>query len=121
MIVQEKIPNTIVLFGSRAKGTASERSDTDVGILDVHSLSDDERAVIVLEVAQKLGVSEDTIDLVNLTAAPVLLQYEAAKYGKLIFGDPKRFLRFRVGAWRRYWDTAKLRRVKLEALKKQYA
>lgn len=119
---QEKAQETtVILFGSRAKGTANERSDADVGFLAVRALDDDEKITIRRDTAETIGVSEDSIDLVDLMKAPILLQYEVAKHGKLIFGDQRTFLRFRIGAWRRYLDTNKLRRLKLEALKKHYA
>lgn len=110
-----------ILFGSRAKGTARADSDADIAILAKESLSLDDKIALGEEMAKRLGVSEDKIDLVDLRHASPLLQHQVGEEGRILSGDPQKFARFRVLAWKRYLDTAKFRRAGELALKKQYA
>lgn len=112
---------TTILFGSRAKGTANEHSDADVGVISEHVLSDDERLAVVETSADRLSLSEDAIDLIELSKASPLLQYQAAKEGRLLLGDKKKWIRFRVLAWKRYLSTAKFRRMRERSLAQKYA
>lgn len=102
----------VILFGSRAAGTAGARSDTDIAVLADCALTAAEYADISAKVAAQLGVHEDTIDIVELRDASPLLQREVAENGKLLWGDPRDFVRFRALAWKRYVDTAKFRRAR---------
>ena len=110
----------IILFGSQATGKAGKRSDTDIAILADHSLSYGERAKISEEIAQELGANEDDVDTVDLWDASPLLQYEVAKKGKLLHGEERDFVRFKILAWKRYLDTAKFRRLRRKALDKWF-
>ena len=110
----------VILFGSRVDGKAGAQSDTDIAVLSDHPLSLQEKSEIGDEVAQRFGVSEDTVDVVDIWRAPPLLQQEIARKGKLIHGDSFDFIRFRVLAWKRYLDTAKFRRARERAFAKQY-
>ena len=110
----------IILFGSRAKGTAGPRSDTDIAVLADHPLNLEEKAEIGTGVVRELGVSEDALDIVDLWDAPPLLQHQIANHGRLLRGDPSDFLRFKVLAWKRYQDTAKFRRAREKALVNRY-
>lgn len=108
----------IILFGSQAREKAGLNSDTDVAVLADHSLSLEEKSALGDLWAEKLGVSEDSIDLIDLWSAPPLLEYQIAQHGKLLEGKQEDFIRFKVLAWKRYVDTAKLRKVREESLKK---
>ena len=107
----------LILFGSRATDRARTDSDWDVAVVSDHSLSLGERGTLAEEAARLLGANEDHVDLVDLWSASPLLQYFVAKEGKLLIGDPFLFIRFKVRAWKRYLDTAKLRRLRSESLK----
>lgn len=110
----------LILFGSQAKGKAGRLSDTDVAVLDDHPLNLQEKMKLSEEIAEKLGVSEDKIDIADLWTASPLLQYQVAQNGKLIEGDNFNLTRFKVLAWKRYLDTAKFRRAREKAFAKQY-
>lgn len=110
-------PYLLILFGSRAKGTARTDSDWDVAVVANHHLTWEEWSAALEQAARLLGVSEDKIDLVDLWSASPLLQQFVAKEGKLLQGDPFLFIRFKVLAWKRYLDTAKLRRLRGKTLK----
>lgn len=111
-------PLLMILFGSRATGHARADSDWDVAVLGSHRLSFEELGSIAQEAARILGANEDKIDLVDLWVASPLLQHFVSKEGKLLAGDPFAFIRFKVLAWKRYMDTAKLRRIRSEAIKR---
>lgn len=111
----------VILFGSQASKTAARQSDTDVAVLFDHSLNLEEKASLTENLAQKLNVSEEKIDLIDLWSAPPLLQYQIAQNGKLIEGEEFDFIRFKVLAWKRYQDTAKFRRIREKVLNKEYA
>ncbi len=104
-----------------AKGKHGKESDVDVAFLAERALSLEEKVQIGEEIANRLGVSADLIDLVDLRVAPPLLQHEVATKGKLLFGSNDDFLRFKVLAWKRYLNTAKFRLRREQALEKQLA
>ncbi len=110
----------VILFGSQAAKTASGQSDTDLAVLFDRPMTLEDRVKFKEEFATKLNVSEDKIDAVDLWSAPPLLQYQIAQNGKLIEGAPFDFIRFKVLAWKRYQDTAKLRRIREQVLNKEY-
>lgn len=108
----------LILFGSRATDHARADSDWDVAVVADHALSLGELSMLSEEAAQILDANEDKIDIVDLWSASPLLQQFVAKEGKLLRGDPFFFTRFKVLAWKRYLDTAKLRRLRSEALQR---
>lgn len=116
-MLDQKI-SLMILFGSRTKDTARAGSDWDVAVVSDHQLSLEERGRCAEEAARVLGVDEDRIDLVDIWGASPLLQQFIAKEGTLLQGDPFLFIRFKVLAWKRYLDTAKLRRIRSQSLKK---
>lgn len=116
-VAQAHALSLVILFGSRAKGGAGMRSDTDIAVLANHPLSLKECGEIAHGLAREFSVSEDALDLIDIWNAPPLLQHEIALQGKLLYGELENFVRFRVLAWKRYLDTAKLRRIRAQSLK----
>lgn len=110
----------IIAFGSQVSGKTRSSSDYDVAILKPgpKPMSLSERSRFSLRIAKKLGINEDTLDLVDLRTAPPLLQYEIAKKGKLLSGTLFDFTRFKVNAWKTYEDTARFRRLRENKFKK---
>lgn len=108
-----------VLFGSRASGTAREGSDTDVGVLvdgGVPGLMDPRRA----RIAAALGTGD--VDLVFLATAEPLLLFEVARTGRPLFeASEGAWETFRIRAVKRYYDTAWIRRIEADALRRRYA
>lgn len=112
--------NLVILFGSQATGKANTLSDFDVAVLPDHELSLAEKNKTVEDISRDFGFHEDKIDLVDITVAPPLLQMQIATHGKLLYGDPDLFLRFRVLAWKRYQNTARFRVIRDKYLEKAY-
>jgi len=120
-MLQAKQQPLIILFGSQVNGHARKMSDFDAAVLDNHELSLKEKIKLGEYIAEKLKITEDKLDLVDLWRASPLLQYQVSSQGKLLEGDKSDFNRFKILAWKRYLNTAKLRRAREESLKKQYA
>lgn len=109
----------VILFGSQASGKTHSHSDTDIAVVADKALTIDDRSQFAALIAAQFGFAEDDIDLVDFSDAPPLLQFQITEHGKLLWGNPDDFLRLRVLAWRRYLDTAKLRRLRERSLAKQ--
>lgn len=105
------------MFGSKVRGTAGKQSDTDVAVLASHPLTLEEKNGLREQVAKKLAVSDEKVDLIDLYDAPPLLAHQIGETGTLLEGTQFEFNRFRIRAWKHYLDTAKFRRAREQALK----
>lgn len=91
----------LVLFGSRARGEATERSDWDLGYLADASFDPDRLLGDLL-----LGLGTDDVDLVDLAGAGALVRYRAARDGRLLYETPAGvFMRFSLEAVRFWCDV----------------
>ena len=98
-------PSLIILFGSRSKGSATEVSDYDIGVVANEPLSFEQKNKLSETVAKEFGYPEDKIEIVDLNEASPLLQMEAAKSGKLLKGSARTpFTRFET-------DSRKVKRL----------
>jgi predicted nucleotidyltransferase len=97
--------DVLVLFGSRARGTARANSDADIAVgLRGHD-SGTKRTV---EVALARAVNA-TLDVIFLDAAPPQLRFEMARSGRLIFERTEgAWARERARAMLDWWDWAPL-------------
>jgi len=102
-----------VLFGSRATGRATAKSDWDVGVIAPPGLD-------LLRLSAELGAAVGgRIDVVNLRRAPPLLCYLAAREGRVLVDESgAEFPQFASLSLRRYVDTEKLRRAQSESLER---
>lgn len=87
----------LVLFGSRARGHAHERSDWDFGYLADAGFDPEplHRGLVV-------ELRSERVDLVNLATASGLLRYRAAAQARVILERADEFRRFwleAVGFW----------------------
>jgi predicted nucleotidyltransferase len=104
----------VILFGSLARGGPGAAADIDLavgcdGAVDPVALSN--------RVIRLLG--EDAVDVVDLRRAPPLLAARIAEEGRCLYErDAGAFASFRSLAWRRYVDTAKLRRLQQDGLRR---
>ena len=83
----------LVLFGSRAAGTAHAHSDWDIGFLAEDNL---DTALLAAELAGALGT--DDVDLVDLAAASAVLRRDTASNGRPLFERTGEWLEFRIEA-----------------------
>lgn len=106
------------LFGSRARGGAGPRSDTDVALLFRDGMNALDRFERRLEIATRLERAvAGRVDVVDVEAAGPVLVHQILKYGQLLLDrEPGRRVRFEVAVRRRYFDGARRRREHLRRL-----
>ena len=81
----------VYLFGSKAVGTSTSMSDTDIGVVLKEQAANDTR-VLYNDLYDLFAEQYPTekLDIVFLQSAPVPLQYHALMEGKILFeSDPK--------------------------------
>ena len=102
----------VVLFGSWATGRGGPHSDLDLAFLPRNGMDE---TVTTSEVIRLTHWNE--VDVVNLRHADPLTAREVAERGIVVFAhDASEFTEFRSLAFRRYVDSAKLRRAQRQAL-----
>ena len=109
----------ILLFGSQASGTTHRESDIDLAYAAEHPLDFASERQINDELGDVFHT--DKIDIVNIAHASPLLLFQISENCRLLAGTKEDLIRFRVLAWKKYQDTAKLRRMREKALASQYA
>lgn len=106
----------LILHGSYAKGTATSKSDIDVGILSQEKIDSDKYFEILKDFGEIFG---DKFDPVFLNGAEPLISYQVALAGKPLFEKIKgSFADFRVQSMGRYLDTKKFRELEKHYLEK---
>jgi uncharacterized protein len=103
----------LYLFGSRARGEASERSDVDVGILFRQEVA--LRDVVLLEDAlqQRLGLPVDVVDAGHVDA---FLALDVIRGERVYCSDPDRCDEFELYVMRRAGDLAPFERERRRLL-----
>lgn len=101
----------VALFGSRATGRATAKSDWDLGVLvEPGTYEGFEQLLLQDQVARILDLPNDRVDMVDLRYCSPLLGFAIATDGKPLYeANPIVFTRFVVKASKRYADTAKFR------------
>lgn len=114
----------VVLFGSAAKKD-KEPEDIDIALFlkdasrKKYENDIDNYTRLWIALAKALNVSADKLDITFVSPkTPPLLQYYIARDGKLLFGHRSDFLRFRLKAFRVFFDTEPFRRALDTYLKK---
>jgi predicted nucleotidyltransferase len=105
----EALPDVdlLVLFGSRAQGSARAGSDVDVAV-GLSGRSADARHAVEVALARAVRVP---LDVSFLDAAPPLLRFEIARSGVLLFERTQgAWTRERARAMLDWWDWAPLAR-----------
>jgi len=107
------------LFGSQARRDSGPLSDVDLAIyldnrLDFFSF----RLGFQEELSRKL--KSQLFDLIVLNNAPLVLQYEIIRDGKILKENKPKRIQFETRVLRDYLDTNWLRSVHLSSLKKSF-
>jgi predicted nucleotidyltransferase len=104
--------DVVLLFGSRARGTAHAASDWDVGYLATNGF---DAAAWLAVLVEALGT--DHVDLVDLERASGLLRYRAARDGLTVYeAVPGLANRFRLDAVRFWCDAGPVLRRGYDAV-----
>lgn len=108
---EEEDIELLLLFGSRAKSTASPGSDRDVGVLKRSGFVEPDAYLdFTYRLSRALG--RGNLDVVDLRRAPPLLRYEVARTGRPLYqSDPHAFTRFQVESWKLYQDDRRTLRA----------
>ena len=104
----------VILYGSRAEGTADENSDWDIAVMPKHRTHPDRYEVL----AALDRVFEIEIDscLIDSDSDP-LHRWEVFRLGKVMYEDePGRFDDEYILAWKIFLDTEKFRRWERERI-----
>lgn len=120
-LIQE-IPDLqlLVLFGSRTKEIHTPQSDWDLAIAlsSDCSLSLSDWLSLPHRLGKLLQIDSDRIDLVDLNRCSPVLGYVIAKEGQVLYeAEPDLFFQFQLKAWKRYADTAYLRRYQADYIR----
>ena len=109
----------IILYGSRADGTADEDSDWDVAVMFRRG----QRPQDWLRVFSLLqSFFEPELDLAEVSSdSDPLFRWEVFREGIPLYQDePGRFDREFFAAQKVYWDTEKFRRMEWEMIEEKY-
>jgi len=89
----------VFLFGSRAREGVGRDYDVAV-VFEKRPTSALELGLLVVDLAEALGVHEELIDLVDLDTAPLSLVKSFIDEGKILYGDNEAF----DYLWRKYLE-----------------
>ena len=108
------------LFGSYARGEVRATSDIDIAVL----LDRNKKELYPSYLELMLGIYEtlgtERVDLLLLNGAPLTLQFEIISQGQLIyFRNDQELNTFEINVIRRFQDTAYLRMVQNDYLKRR--
>jgi len=78
-------PRLVVLFGSRARGTAVAQSDVDLAILPNGAMALGDELALEAELTRALGVE---VDLVRIDVDDVMLRWRVARDGIVVWASP---------------------------------
>jgi uncharacterized protein len=107
------------LFGSHARGTAGPLSDVDLAVyLDNRFDLFSARLHLLEELSRQL--KGQPCDLVVLNNAPLVLQYEIIRDGRVMKDDKRKRVQFETDVLRKYLDTELFRSVHLSSLKRSF-
>lgn len=107
------------LFGSHARENAGVLSDIDIAAyLDRRLDAFRYRLILMEELARVLKGAD--FDLITLNDAPLTLQYEIIRDGKVLKEDKRRRVDFETRVLSRYLDTAHLRKTRQHDLKERF-
>jgi predicted nucleotidyltransferase len=110
------------LFGSVAEDVARVDSDIDFAVLLPSDMDTDEQWKRQLSMMYSIGerLHRDDVDVVVLNKAPVELQHQALKHGKILYcSDGHARVDFEVAVLRRYFDTKPQRELYYRFLMKR--
>jgi predicted nucleotidyltransferase len=97
----------VYLFGSVAEDVARADSDIDFAVLLPNNMNTDEQGKRQLSMIYSIGekLHRDDVDVVVLNKAPVELQHQVLKHGKILYcSDGHARVDFEVAVLRRYFD-----------------
>lgn len=106
------------LFGSMATGKARKNSDIDIAVLFIPGLSKYKHFDLRLSLAGELArLTGRDVDVVDMQSAPLYLQHQVRKTGRLIVEKGHEYrVDFDVRSRREYFDLASVLELRNERL-----
>lgn len=108
----------VYLFGSLAKGDATEKSDIDLGILlkeDFDFLADFTYKLRLM--GELKDITGKTVDIVFINRADPILQHQIRKYGKVIFESNRiKRIEYEILSRKNYFDFLYLHKKYMEKI-----
>ena len=94
------------LFGSVAEGKEGKLSDVDLAVFLDESVSKPEQFNLQLKLMSEITsiLKTDKVDLVIMNDAPLLLNYNIIKHGKILKGDKETKIKVESGILSDYLD-----------------
>ena len=88
-VIEEAVPDKIILFGSRAKGEQTKESDYDICVLKkgiLHKRKLAQRIYLALDINAPVDVIVETPERFDeLKSNPFLIYFDIAKYGRVVY------------------------------------
>jgi predicted nucleotidyltransferase len=86
-------PQRVILFGSRARGTARPRSDADFLVVVPQERHSREQMVAVLDALAEFPIASDVVlttpdDLADFSVLPTFVHYYAQRDGIVLYEQP---------------------------------
>jgi len=107
----------VILYGSQASGRAYKESDIDIAVLGVSPISFENLIDLNNEFAEIFKVKE--IDVKSLHNTNPLFRYQVMSKGVLLYGKSYDYNSFKSYAFRDYYDSQDLLRLKEVFIKKR--
>jgi len=99
----------LILHGSYAKGTATEKSDLDVGLLFKNGIKKIDYFKVIGDFEELFG---NNFDPALLNGTEPMINYQVALNGKVLYEDKKGdFNNYKIGSIAKYMDTKKFREL----------
>ena len=119
-ILQKYNVKLAYLFGSQAKGTPAKNSDFDIAVLFKNPSSPLALKEIACISQELIKSFPPKIDVVSLNCASLLLRYEVARSGKILYCENEiERINFEVSVIKKYADQEPIRKLYNEALHKK--
>ncbi|MFA4890654.1 MAG: nucleotidyltransferase domain-containing protein [Candidatus Paceibacterota bacterium] len=107
----------VMLYGSHAKGMAKKESDVDIAVLGKKQFSFDQLIDLNNEFAEIFETNE--IDVKSLHNTDPLFRYQVMRDGILIYGSSRDYNSFKAYAFRDYYDSQDIFKLKELIIKKR--
>ncbi len=107
----------MMLYGSRATGEAREKSDIDIAVLGEKPISFDEHIDLINDFTDLFHTDEVDVKLLHNTNP--LFRYEVMRDGILLYGTDYDFASFKAYAFRDYFDSRDLFKLKEKMIQKR--